>query len=177
MKLIEVIYPNQFIWRHGLQLHPYFQPYPFPVIESMGKANLYKIVAVETAVLIVHKPVKKLLLPDFKSIWQVLQSLPLIPKMCVQTISFKFLFIPSNFLLLRGEFLKTCLKLSSVKSSQSCLVKFKTCGKGVNCISLFGLLKRFHGQTSWHISQPNIQLENWFLRWSGRRESFSSIVK
>src|SRR6185312_2856475 len=94
-----------------------------------------------------------------------------------QPKNFKFLFIPSNLDLFKGDFLKIILKDSSVNSSQSFLEKFKTSFKGVNSISLFGFEKRFHGHTSWHISQPNILFSNLPFISSGINMSFNSIVK
>src|SRR6185437_9399346 len=91
--------------------------------------------------------------------------------------NFKFLLIPSNFDLFKGDFLKIILKLSSVNSSQSFLVKFNTSFKGVNSISVDGFENRFHGQTSWHISHPNILFSNLPFISSGISMSFNSIVK
>src|SRR3954453_15174481 len=92
-------------------------------------------------------------------------------------INRRFLLMPSNLLRLSGEFLKTSLKPDSVSSSQSLVEKFNTCGSGENCTSLWGLLNRFHGQTSWQTSQPNIHSSNRPFSCSGRSASFNSIVK
>lgn len=53
----------------------------------------------------------------------------------VQSKNFKFLFIPSNFDLFKGDFPKIILKDSSVSSSQSFFEKFKISFKGVKPIS------------------------------------------
>ena len=55
------------------------------------------------------------------------------------------------------------LKVSSVNSSQSLVLKFKIAGIGVKLISLVGFANLFQGHTSWHTSQPNIQLSNLFF--------------
>ena len=85
--------------------------------------------------------------------------------------------MPWNLLRFNGEFLKMSLKLSSVKSSQSLVVKFRMAGRGVKFISDVGLLNLFQGHTSWHTSQPNIQLSNLPFIASGISASFNSIVK
>ena len=85
--------------------------------------------------------------------------------------------MPFSFARLIDECLKICLNDSSVNASHSLVVKFSTSGKGVNADSFVGLEKRFHGQTSWHISQPNAQSLNLFFISSGINISFSSIVK
>ena len=49
-------------------------------------------------------------------------------------------------------------------------------GFGSNSGSLCGVANRFHGQTSWQISQPNAQLSNCPFTSAGIA-SFSSMVK
>ena len=61
-------------------------------------------------------------------------------------------------------------------SSQSFLLKLRSSSFGANKGSLCGFEKRFHGQTSWQISQPNIQFSMSFLNWFGML-SFNSMVK
>src|SRR6187551_145105 len=92
-------------------------------------------------------------------------------------IKFRLRFMPSNLLLLSGEFLKMVLKDSSVNSSQSFFVKFKTWGRGAKAISSVGPENLFQGHTSWHTSQPNIQLSNLPFISPGINASFNSMVK
>src|SRR5205085_7087178 len=63
--------------------------------------------------------------------------------------------IPFHLVRLIAECLNIFLKLSSVIASHSRVDKFSTSGMGMNSGSSLGLLKRFQGQTSWQISQPN----------------------
>jgi hypothetical protein len=84
--------------------------------------------------------------------------------------------MPLNLLRLKGEFLKIVLKLSSVNSSHCEVEKLSIAGMGEKLISVVGLLNLFHGQTSWHVSQPNIQLSNLPFILSSIKASFNSIV-
>ena len=59
----------------------------------------------------------------------------------------KFLLIPENLLLFSGESLKVILNFSSVKSSQSLVLKLRISGRGLNLISVVGDENRFQGQT------------------------------
>ncbi len=65
--------------------------------------------------------------------------------------------MPLYLLRLIEESLKIFLKDSSVNSSQLFVEKFSTADKGWNSVSDVGLENRFHGQTSWHTSQPKAQ--------------------
>ena len=68
--------------------------------------------------------------------------------------------MPWYLLLFKGDLLNISLNDSSVNSSQSFVVKFKICGRGVNAFSIVGFENLFQGQTSWQVSHPNIQLSN-----------------
>src|SRR4051812_38964907 len=57
-----------------------------------------------------------------------------------------------------GDDLNTLRKVSSVIVSHSANERSSISGMGLNAASLCGFEKRFHGHTSWHTSQPNIQL-------------------
>ncbi len=57
-------------------------------------------------------------------------------------------FIPENLLLFNGDSLKIILNFSSVRSSQSSLVKFNISGIGVKSLSATGFENLFHGHTS-----------------------------
>ena len=85
--------------------------------------------------------------------------------------------MPANLLRLSGEFLTISVKFSSVNSSQSLVVKFNIAGIGVKFTSLCGVENRFHGQTSWQTSQPNIQSSNLPFISPGINASFNSMVK
>src|SRR3954469_21946204 len=89
----------------------------------------------------------------------------------------KFLRMPSYLDRLSGECLKIFLNSSSVSASQSFELKLRISGIGVNSTVLLGCEKRFQGHTSWHTSQPNIQLSKRLCIFSGINISFSSMVK
>ena len=69
----------------------------------------------------------------------------------------RFLFSPVNLVLLTADFLKTEENISWVMSFHSCFVKFLISEFGRNFSSKVGAENLFHGQTSWQMSQPNIQ--------------------
>ena len=87
----------------------------------------------------------------------------------------RFLFKPLNFVLLTADFLKTEENISWVMSFHSCFVKFLISEFGLNFSSKVGAENLFHGQTSWQMSQPNIQSSILSLKKSGIW-SFNSIV-
>ncbi len=64
---------------------------------------------------------------------------------------------PSYLVRFTADFLKMSLKSSSESCSQYGLLSVSSCGCGSNSGSACAVLLLFHGQTSWHISQPNIR--------------------
>ena len=92
-------------------------------------------------------------------------------------INFRLRCMPLYFVLFNGDVLNIFLKASSFIFIHSSVDKSRTPGIGVNSVSVLGLLKRFQGQTSWQMSQPNIQFSNLFFISGGIISSFSSIVK
>jgi hypothetical protein len=84
---------------------------------------------------------------------------------------------PWNFDRFIGDLPNIFLNDSTVNASQSRVEKFSTSGNGVKFGSVELFVNRFHGQTSWHTSQPNIQLLNFPFISAGIISSFSSMVK
>src|SRR6478736_114206 len=85
--------------------------------------------------------------------------------------------MPLSLLRLSAECLKILLNFSSVIASHSFVEILRIPGKGVNSSSVVGFEKRFQGQTSWQISQPNAQFSNLPFISLGISISFNSIVK
>ena len=85
-------------------------------------------------------------------------------------------FKPSNFVRLTGERRNISWNTSWVISSQSFRVNCAKSGWRLNSGVWCGRENRFHGQTSWQISQPKIQFSN-FPFTSAGIASLSSIVK
>jgi len=87
-----------------------------------------------------------------------------------------FLFKPAYLVRFTADFLNTFEKVSSVISIQSLVLKDNSSDSGSNNGSLWLFEKRFHGQTSWQVSQPNVQSSKRPLKLAGIA-SFNSIVK
>src|SRR5690606_20219426 len=87
-----------------------------------------------------------------------------------------FLTSPEYLVRFTADFLNSFPNTSAVSSSQSPLDMESSSGLGLNRGSLWGLEKRFQGQTSWQTSQPKIQSS--ILPWNSPGISFlSSMVR
>ena len=112
------------------------------------------------------------------------KSVPKVDPDMVQSYGFSmgfkklmFRFNPSNPVRLTALFLKRISKWSEVKACQSFVLRFISSKSGLNRFSWCAFEKRFHGQTSWQTSHPNIQLSiDWLNCW-GMSWSFNSMVK